>query len=616
MSTALKRWVIPSVLLIAIFAVYRQVIEHDFTFFDDHAYITRNPMVLVGLTWHSVELAFLTGCCCNYHPLTWISHMLDMDMFGLWAGGHAFTNLLWHCANVLLVWRLARLLSGRDAVGFFVAILFAIHPLNVEAVASISQRKTVLSACFGLLSLLAYLRYAERGGAWRYLLSFVWAAMSLLAKPLFVTLPALLLLLDFWPLARFPRRQDYPPMTQPGTTPVRGRPANWRTLLSEKIPFAVLAGACGLATFHFQQVMGAMSTAKVDAFTSLAAAVSSYIFYLQKLFWPVGLAAFYSLPKSYAVLHLVTSAGILLAISTAFWGLRRRRPYLIFGWMWFLGTLIPMAGFIRVGAMGMADRYAYVPLLGVYFLITLLVTEWGDSLTSRRPFIRLLLPGCGVISIVGLALVTHRQVSYWRTTYHLYERIIATQGENEKLYNLMGYEAFDQREFDRAIPYFQKTLTVAPNDPDATANLGISLFAVGRFVEADTWLERSAKQHQTPSAGVLNARGKIAEQQGRINDACNFWRAAIIAAPSFGEARHNLAHALLQNGTADEALVIIDVGIHETPWDDQLHDDRAKILETLGRTDDARSARDTAAKERRGNSIEPALQNSSRAGTR
>ena len=615
MNPAFKRWLIPSVLVIAVFSVYRQVLEHDFTFFDDHIYITRNPMVLMGLTWHSTTLAFSAGYCCNYHPLTWLSHMLDIELFGLWAGGHAFTNLLWHCVNVLLVWRLARRLSGRDLVGLFVALLFAIHPLNVEAVASISQRKTVLSACFGLLSLLAYMRYAERGGKWRYLLSLASAALSLLAKPLFVTLPVLLLLLDYWPLARLPQQLTDQPTNQSGNTPRHCRPASWRTLISEKIPFALLAIASGLTTLYFQQEMGAMNTAKVDVFTSLAAAVSSYIFYLQKLFWPVGLAAFYSLPKSYPAIHLVTSAAILLVTSAVFWILRQRRPHLIFGWLWFLLTLIPMAGFIRVGAMGMADRYAYVPLLGIYFLIAVVATEWRDSLSLQRPLIRQLLLCCGVISIVGVAIVTYRQIRYWRTTYHLYERIIATQGPSEKVYNLMGYEAFDHGEFSRAIPYFQKALAVSPNDPDAASNLGISLLAVGRYGEAETWLARASKLHQTPSAGVLNARGKIAEHQGRINDACYFWRTAITAAPGFSEARHNLAHALLRNAAADEALVIIDVGIRETPWDERLHDDRAKILETIGRTN-ARSIHDAPAKEGEPNSSGPVLQNSSRAGTR
>jgi len=610
MKPSLKRWLIPTVLLISVFAVYRQVLEHTFTYFDDPQYVFRNPMVLGGLTWHSVEWAFRTGFFANYHPLTWLSHMLDVEIFGLWAGGHAFTNLIWHCANVLLVWRLTRTLSGRDSVGVFVALLFAVHPLNVESVANISQRKTVLSACFGLLALLAYLRFAERGGRWYYVVSLGTATLSLLAKPLFVTLPALLLLLDYWPLARIRQTQDYGTSTKPEFAPIRGRTSNWPRLIVEKIPFVLLAGASSLATFHFQHAAGAMSTAKVDLVTSLDAAVSSYFFYLKKLFWPSDLAVFYPLPESSSVGHLLMSAGILLAVLTILWSARQSRPYLSFGWLWFLGTLIPMAGFIRVGGMGMADRYSYIPLLGISFALSLLVSEWWASFPSPRPHASRLLLGCCVISLGCLAFVAHLQVSYWQSTERLFSRVLkTTQSVNEKLLNAMGYEAFDRGDFTGAIPFFEKSLANSPDYPDATANLGIALFAVGRLEEADPWLERAANLSHPPSAGVLNARGKIAELQGRTSEACKLWRTAIAIAPAFGEARRNLARALLRNHSPDEALAILDAGIRETPGDDRLHDTRAELLDAMGRASEAQSARELAAQQRGSNPTVPALQN-------
>src|ERR1019366_2009848 len=206
--------------------------------------------------------------------------------------------------------------------------------------------------------------------------------------------------------------------------------------------------------------MGAMNTAKADAITSLAAACSSYLFYLQKLFFPVGLAAFYPLTKSNPAIHLVVSAGILLAITAAFWMQRQRRPHLIFGWLWFLGTLVPMAGFIRVGAMGMADRYAYVPLLGIFFALTVLAVDWWESIPSQHLRIRRLLLACSLVVIGSLIVVAHRQVSYWRTTARLFARIMVTQGPSDRLLNLMGYEAFDQGEFARAIPFFKTALTI------------------------------------------------------------------------------------------------------------------------------------------------------------
>jgi len=608
MNPAIKRWLTPAILMIAVLVVYRQVLEHEFTYFDDNAYVFRNPAVLDGLSWHTIAWAFSTTEVANYHPLTWLSHMLDVQIYGLWAGGHAFTNLLWHSINVLLVWRLARAITGQNAIGFFVAALFAIHPINVESVASISQRKTVLSACFGLLSLLAYLRYAERGGKWRYLWSLGAALLSLLAKPLFVTLPALLLLLDYWPLTRFPGGPaEKADLAQRGIAPIRGRPSSWLSLIIEKTPFAILAGASSIVTFYAQQAAGATSTAKVDALTSLAAAIASYFFYLQKLFWPAGLAMFYPLPASYSMPSLAGSALSLLTISAVCWWLRRSRPYLLFGWLWFVGTLVPMAGFVRVGGMAMADRYAYIPLLGIFIILILLANEWWHSPASQRNHVRKILLLGGLGALLGLTFVAHRQVGYWRTTARLFARDMTTQGAHPAMLNLMGLEAFDQGDFVRAIPCFQKALAVAPNNADATANLGIALFAVGRYEEAEPWLERASNLRHPVGVGVLNARGKIAEHQGRITDAYNYWRAAIAAKPAFQEARINLAKTLAKNANANEALEILDAGIRLSPFDERLHNARADILEAAKRIDEAREARMRATRQHEENTKVPAF---------
>ena len=610
MSSKLKRWLTPAILMIAVLAVYRQVIGHSFTYFDDNAYVFQNPIVLQGLTWSSVQWAFTTFESANYHPLTWLSHMLDVEVYGLWAGGHAFTNLLWHSANVFLVWRLARMISGQDAVGFCVAILFAVHPLNVESVASISQRKTVVSACFGLLSLLAYLRYAKYGGAGRYLLSLGAAALSLLAKPLFVTLPALLLLLDYWPLARFPNQLTERSASDLGNALNHGLVKKWLPLILEKLPFMLLAGAISVATFYAQRAGGAMNTAKVDGVTSLAGAVFSYFFYLQKLFWPSGLAPFYPIPPSYSLTFLLVITFVLFGCSIACWSIRRSKPYAFFGWLWFVGTLVPMAGFVRVGGMGMADRYAYIPQLGIFIAIATLATEWSFSLSLQRYRIRTILMAGGICSLVSLAFVAHQQVSYWRTTAKLFARDMTTLGyAHPMLLNLMGFEAFDQGDFLRSIPFYKMTLSIQPNDLDAISNLGIALFAVGRYAEADPWLVKSSKLAKIPRVGVLNARGKIAESQGRINDACDFWRLAISLNPYFGEARINLANALAGKAETDEALEILDTGIRVTPGNDRLQSARADLLEKIRHSDDARKASNRAANPREENTTGPAFPN-------
>lgn len=603
MNPVIKRWLTPVILLIAVFGIYRQVIEHNFTYFDDNAYVFRNEDVLGGLSWHSVRWAFTTTEVANYHPLTWLSHMLDVQVYGLWAGGHAFTNLLLHAANVLLVWQLVRRLSGKDSVGFLVAMLFAVHPLNVESVASISQRKTVLSACFGLLSLLAYLSYVDRGGKRHYCWSLFAATLSLLAKPLFVTLPAMLLLLDYWPLAKFKHHPTDNSSATRRSPALQSLPVNWLPLVVEKIPFLLLAGASGFSTYYAQHAAGAMNTAQVDGITSLAGAFSSYFFYLKKLFWPSGLAVFYPIPESLPLALLLISAFVLLLFSGASWSIRRSRPYVLFGWLWFVGTLVPMAGFVRVGGMAMADRYAYIPLLGIFLVLAALAVEWWDHLALKRKGIREFLLVCGLSSLVGLAIVAHRQVEYWRTTARLFARVMSLQGAHPPLLHLMGFEAFDQGDFARAIPFFQKILVFDPKNATAASNLGIALVAVNRLEEAEPWLELAAKLRNPQSIGVLNARGIIAEHQGRIEEACKLWQSAIATNPTFGEARINLANVLAKNHKPDEALAILDVGIRITPWNDRLYSARADILEQTGRNEEAQAARDQSSRQREENSV-------------
>lgn len=608
MNPVLKRWLIPATLLIGVLAIYRQVLGHDFTFFDDNAYVYRNPAVLDGFNWASIKWAFSTGQGANYNPVTWFSHMLDVEIFGLWAGGHAFTNLLWHAVNVLLVWRLARALSGRDGVGFFVAALFAVHPLNVESVAAISQRKTVVSACFGLISILAYLRYVERGRAWRYGLSVAAATLSMLAKPLFVTLPALFLLLDYWPLARYPGQSsaNQAPANS-GDSPLRSHVARLFPLIREKLPFIFLSVAISIATLFVQHAEGAMKTAKLDFLTSLATALSSYFFYLEKLVWPSNLAFFYPLPESISIPRLAICVSALVAISIIAWSVRKSHTYVLFGWLWFAGSLVPMAGFVRVGGMAMADRYAYIPLIGIYLAIAMTAAEWGWSSVKPRRYVRPLLVGCGAGSLLALAVAAHGQVGYWRTTARLFARDMITQGPNPTLLNLMGYEAFDQGDFARAIPCFEKALSIMPDHADATTNLVIALCAVGRYGEAATWLDRAAQFGNPSSLGLLNARGKIAEHQGRDADACAFWRKAIAANPTFSAARINLAQALARSAATDEALATIDTGIRLAPHDERLRTIRAEILDIMGRGKDAQIERERAIQERQANELVPAL---------
>lgn len=564
MSPALRRWLYPALLLLAVLAIYSQVLDHQFTAWDDHGYVDRNPYVLQGLNWTTIRWAFTSSSHSNYHPLTWLSHLLDTELYGRWAGGHAFTNLLLHAANALLLFRLVRRLTDRPVVAFFVALLFVVHPLNVEAVANISQRKSVLGTCFGLLSLHAYIGYAGKGSRWRYTLAIGWATLSLLSKALFVTLPCLLLLLDYWPLRRTPWR-GY--AEEEDNTAGDHSIANWWSLLLEKLPFFALSAGISLLTVKFQHSTGAMDTAGVDLLTSLTGAVASYVFYLGKLLWPAGLAAFYPLPETYPWFVLPVSLAILTTITAVCLWHHRKQPQLLAGWVWFGLVLVPMAGFVRVGGMAAADRYCYVPLIGIFLATVLTIARAVEAAACNRRWLAPLTLTMGSIVSLGFATTAHRQVAFWKDTETSFNRILATQGPHDLFPALIGYDLFDSGEFARAIPYFRQSLAVAPNNDRVAANLGIALYCVGDSPEAEYWLRRALNGGSRRSPGALNTLAKISAAKGNHDQAIALYREVLQLTPGYIEARVALAQLLQQKGRIPEAIEVVNTGIALFPED-------------------------------------------------
>jgi hypothetical protein len=577
MSPQLRRWLFPAILVLAVLALYGQVLDHQFTAWDDHGYVDRNPYVLQGLSWTTIHWAFTSGSHSNYHPLTWMSHMLDVELYARWAGGHAFTNLVLHTINTFLLWQLIRSLTGRATVAFFVALLFAVHPLNVEAVANISQRKSVLSTCFGLLSLLAYVGYARRGSAWRYTLTVLLAALSLLSKALFVTLPCLLLLLDYWPLRRTPWRG----YTGAAVIPNPCQETSWKQLVLEKLPFIALSLAISLLTVKFQKQTGAMDTAGVDLFTSITGAVASYVFYLWKTIWPSGLAAFYPLPEHFAAYVLPSCLAILLAITAGCIWAHRKHPYLLVGWLWFCLVLVPMAGFVRVGGMAAADRYCYVPLIGIFLAIGIAVASSVEATIKRLPWLHPLALGVGGLASLGFATVAHRQIGFWKDTETSFNRILATQGPHELFPALIGYDLFDRGEFERAIPYFRQSLAVMPNNDWVAANLGIALFCTGKSGEAEFWLLRALARNHRQSPGALNTLAKITEAKGEHSAAIKLYAEVLQITPTFMEARLKIIRLLQAEGQSAEALGQVEGGLKFYPDDETLRALKEEISRTI-----------------------------------
>ena len=398
-------------LVIATLAVYWQVRNYSFVNYDDHMYVTQNHNVQAGLTLESITWSFTTIQASNWHPLTWISHMLDCQLYGMNPGRHHLTNVLLHILNSLLLFLVFMRMTGKLWQSGFVAALFALHPLHVESVAWISERKDVLSTFFWMLSLWGYLRYVERPGACRYLLLFFLFILGLMTKPMLVTLPFVLLLLDYWPLNRFQfgSSGDCNYSIQ--------RPFDFG-LVWEKTPLFLLAAVSSVMTYIVQKSGGAVnSLATIPFHDRIANAIVSYVSYIGKMIWPDNLAVFYPYPKS-ILLWKVAGAGLLLVVvSVVIFRMVRTKPYFAVGWLWYIGTLVPVIGLVQVGSQGMADRYTYVPLIGIFVIIAWGVPDFMPKWRYKKIGFTVT-----IAAILAIIMITTRlQIRYWSDSLTLFK---------------------------------------------------------------------------------------------------------------------------------------------------------------------------------------------------
>jgi len=523
-------------------AAYWPVKDNGFLILDDEPYITDNAVVKRGLTVQGVLLAFSSSRAANWHPLTWLSHMADVELFGLDPRGHHFVNVGFHLAASLLLFQTLRILSGRAAPAFIVALLFAVHPQHVESVAWAAERKDVLSACFWALTLLAYVRYVRRPGIRRMtpvLLSFT---LGLLSKPMVVTLPLVLLLLDFWPLGRHR-------LGVAGNVRVPWRRSG--VLLLEKIPLLVLSLLTGLVTVTAQSTDGAIgSLESYPPAMRIANAIVSPVLYLAKAAWPLNLAVYYP----FSVRHLsdarVIAAGTLLATLTA--GavlLRRRCPWLLVGWLWFGITLLPVVGLIQVGKQAMADRYMYLPSVGIFIAVA-----W-TLLRSRR-----LQRGAGAplwiaagVACILLVPLTRRQVTYWRDDETLCRHAISvTRGNWLATYGL-AMQREQAGDLAEGLRLYRDSLRINPNQEYARLGIARICRSQGRPAEALSELRASAAA--LPNSGPLQRALALAlRAQGNLAESAVALRAAIAASPGMPELRMTLAMTLAEEGLDDEAI--------------------------------------------------------------
>ncbi|MGB7748195.1 MAG: tetratricopeptide repeat protein [Verrucomicrobiia bacterium] len=522
---------------------------HDlFINYDDDNYITQNPIVQRGLTWNGVQWAFTTWHASNWHPLTWLSHMTDCELFRLNPGGHHLVNILFHAANAALLFML--LLSLTDALwpSAFIAALFAWHPLHVESVAWVSERKDVLSTFFALLALLAYVRFARENRRCNFWLAMVFFALGLMSKPMLVTLPFVMLLLDYWPLGRI--ADCGLRIADSKNTPVRAaQGSTLHQLLLEKWPFFLLAALSSTVTFLAQRNEAVASLAKVPLTLRLENAILAYGTYLLKAIWPTRLAVFYPLPKHITWPLTTTVATALLLISATAWLERRRNPWVLVGWLWFLGTLVPVIGLVQVGDQAMADRYSYFPLIGIFIALALTVVKWANR--SGLPKFACAVAGLLILSAcLGLS---ENQLRYWHDSESLFAHALEVTKDNALAHLNLGAALQDQKQLSQAMVQYQEVLRLDPARHEAYNNIGRILSDQGKPQAALDYCRKSV-QLNTKSPFSHNNLGLVLLELGRLDEAMGQFSEAAQLDASYAPPRFQMGRIMLKQGRDAEAL--------------------------------------------------------------
>ena len=504
-------------LLLATFAVYAQVRDFDFVNYDDADYTTGNPNVRQGLTAQGLEWALTSRLTGNWYPLTWVSHMVDCQFFGLDSGWHHLHNVLLHALAAVLLCIFLQRATGTRWRSALVAPLFALHPLHVESVAWVAERKDVLSACFWFLTLWLYVRYTERPGTGRYLAVALGFCLGLMAKPMAVTLPFVLLLLDYWPLARLGQR---------------GRKALW-----EKLPLLGLAGAASAIAYLAQKHSGFVNARPLES--RLANAIHSCTLYILQTFWPARLAVFYPYPLDFPFLQLLAEGILLAVVTTGVIVLHRRAPYLLMGWGWFVVTLVPVIGLVQVGAQAHADRYMYIPMVGLLVMLIWGATEILEKLRAKTLAIPLAAAAC-----VASAVLSWVQVGYWRNSETLFRHALAVTDDNSVAnHNLGSYLMASPERLSEALPYLDTAVRIDPESAPAQTDLGTALGEMGHLPDAIAHLQiavRLAPDAPKPHISL----GTALAYTGHLPEAAAEFESALRIDPNDAAVQSNLGMAL------------------------------------------------------------------------
>jgi Flp pilus assembly protein TadD len=541
---------------------FAAVRDFGFVDYDDLDYVAANPHVLPGLTWAGVRWAMTSGYFANWHPLTWISHMLDVQLFGMNAGAHHSINVELHVANTLLLFGVLRRMTGAVGRSAFVAALFAVHPMHVESVAWVAERKDVLSTFFWMLTMWAYTAYVRQPGWQRYALVIVGFALGLMSKPMLVTLPFVLLLLDVWPLRR--------PLG--------------RNLVFEKLPLVALSIASSAVTVLVQRQGGAVVRLDlIPLSTRVANALVAYARYIEKMFWPVDLVAMYPIPRTLPDPGVLAAAvAILLGITVVAIMLVHKRPYLLVGWLWFLGTLVPVIGIVQVGVQSMADRYSYVPLVGLFIMVAWAVPD----IVASRPRARMASQIAAAALIAACTMVTIRQVRYWSSSRALWQHAVDATRDNYFAQASLGYVLWKEGHAGEAIPHLQESLRIRPDFTEAHNNLGVALAGLGELRDALSQFSEAVRINPEFKA----ARDNLAATNAKLttqDTSLTHYVDAVRAEPNDLAARNELGAALAAQGRIDDAIEQFRAAINIDPNQPDVHFNLGVMLDQKGRTAEA-----------------------------
>jgi protein O-mannosyl-transferase len=535
--------------------VFAPVADFDFVNYDDLEFVVENPHVSTGISKTNLRWAFANAYAGTGGPLTWISHMVDAQLFGLDAGAHHRTSLVLHTCNALLLFGVLLTMTRAPGRSAWVATLFAVHPLHVESVAWVAERKDVLSTTFWLLTTWAYVGFVRQPGVWRYIATVILFALGLLSKPMVATLPFVLLLLDVWPLERINVRDIFRGRTK------TARPPGIARLVLEKVPLFVLAAISMALTFEAQRELGAIATIeRLPIGSRISNAIVSYVVYIGQAFWPVDLAAFYPHPLVMPP-ALIAGAALALVVITVFAiAAARDVPYVTVGWFWYVGTLVPVIGIVQLGSHAMADRFTYIPLVGLF-----IIAAWGGaSLLQRAGASRATLTIAAAALVAACAVVSRAQVHHWENGVALWEHATQVTRNNARAHANLGVALARGGQRGRAIAEYGEALRIEPRYPEAHNNLALALATEGKTQEALSHYQDAVRL----KPDYVNAHTNLAnllDENGRGEEAIAHYREAIRLDPIHVLARVNLAVALARAGRLDEAIAEVEAAVRLDP---------------------------------------------------